>query len=78
MQIFTKTLYGTTITLEVESSDTIDAVKMKIYEKDGTRPKTTTPHLFWQTVGERAHLGRLQQTTSIYQPYGTVLYLCGC
>ena len=30
MQIFVKTLTGKTITLEVESSDTIDNVKQKI------------------------------------------------
>lgn len=33
MQIFVKTLTGKTITLEVESSDTIDNVKTKIQGK---------------------------------------------
>jgi ubiquitin len=33
MQIFVKTLTGKTITLEVESSDTIDNVKSKIQGK---------------------------------------------
>ena len=33
MQIYIKTLTGTNITLEVESSDTIEAVKSKIQER---------------------------------------------
>jgi hypothetical protein len=35
MQIFVKTLTGKTITLEVESSDTIEAIKTKISDKEG-------------------------------------------
>jgi ubiquitin len=38
MQIFVKTLTGKTITLEVESSDSIAALKAKIQDKEGNQP----------------------------------------
>jgi hypothetical protein len=65
MQIFVKTLTGKTITLEVESADTIESVKQKIQDREGQKnllihlfrliyrysTRSATFNFCWQTIG---------------------------
>ena len=51
MQIFVKTMYGKTITLDVDPSDTIEIIKVKIQDKEGIHSSRKTKiYFYWQTI----------------------------
>lgn len=76
LQIYVKTLLGQTLTLYINSTDTIATLKEKIQELEGTRPD----HQRIIFAGRQLEDGRTLSSFNIKQEstLHLVLRVCGC
>ncbi|CAM0907435.1 unnamed protein product [Alopecurus aequalis] len=76
MRIFMKAMDGKTITLQVERTELIDNVKMKIYQVDDTRPAQQRLIFFGRQLENDRTLAhyRIEKDYTLH----LVLCLCGC
>ncbi|CAL4897490.1 unnamed protein product [Urochloa decumbens] len=76
MKIFVKTYTGKTVTLKAESSDTVNSMKVKVYETEGTRPIHQRMVFSGKELEGRRTLAyyNIQHESTLH----LVIRLCGC